>query len=67
MRRQAGSPRTSARSGRCAPGAHSLRGKPAEPLPPNSSQETVSIPESVQFSDPIWSAPLRVDRLRSPN
>ena len=34
-------------------GAHSLRGKPAEPLPPNSSEKTVSNPKSVQFSDPV--------------
>ena len=64
MRRQAGLLRSSARSGRSAPDAHSLRSKPAEPLPPNSSEKTVSDPKSVQFSDPTWSAPLAVDSLR---
>ena len=53
MTRQAGLPRISARSGRSAPDAHSLRGKPAEPLPPNSPEKPVSNPKSVKFSDPI--------------
>ena len=53
MSRQAGLPRTSARSGRFAPDARSLRGKPAQPLHPSSSEKPVSNPKSVKFSDPI--------------
>ena len=53
MRRQAGLPRISARSDRSAPGARSLRGKPAQPLRPTPSEKPASNPKSVKFSDPI--------------
>ena len=52
MRRPAGSPPSSARSGRSAPDAHSLRGEPAATLPTNPADKTAPIPKSVKFSDP---------------
>ena len=53
MRRRAGLPRTSTRSGRFAPDARSLRGKPAQHLRPSPREKGASNPESVNFSDPI--------------
>ena len=64
MTRQAGLPRSSVRSGRSAPDAHFVRGKPAEPLHSSPCQAPASDPKSVKFSDPIsvhFSNPIDTD------